>query len=262
MRFPKLFGFGGGPSVPAPTIPETYDLDQVVYAIGDIHGRSDLLDLMLQKITADAKDSRSTRPVTVVFLGDYIDRGPNSAKVIEDLATLGGTPGVHLVFLMGNHERAMLDFMSNPSKGRRWLGMGGFQTLKSYGVRPVHPGASDDDMMECADALIQKVGPCKTFLREKLDLYHVIGNVMFVHAAAQPDLQVDEQSEAVLLWGNNDFMRYGGPSDYWVVHGHTISDNPERHLNRIGVDTGAYISGILSAARIDADGVRFIQVSA
>lgn len=263
MRFPKFLSFGGRGSASPPVVPEAFEVDRVIYAIGDLHGRADLLAQMLEKIAADAAKTRRGRAVTVVFLGDYVDRGPDARKVIEELSVLtGSSSDIELVFLMGNHERAMLDFISNPSSGRRWLGMGGFQTLKSYDVRAVHPGADDDAMFECADALKNAIGPHMRFLRDRLRLSHTVGNVLLVHAAAQHGVEPEEQPENVLLWGSAEFMKKGGPSGYWTVHGHTITDDPECHVNRIGVDTGAYLSGVLSAARIDSDGVGFLQVSA
>lgn len=243
--------------------PTSFDLDRVLYAVGDIHGQSGLLRKLLRTIEADAVSTRGGREISLVFVGDYIDRGPDSAGVIDLLANLevDGTY-VDMKFLMGNHERAMLNFLSDPLAGRGWLGMGGLQTLESFGVRGVTPYTLDEDLLEIAEDLEDALGTAgDSFLRERLELHCKLGNVVCCHAAMSPDKSVEAQNDDVLLWGDENFMEFGGPAGNWYVHGHVITPEAGMVGNRIEIDTGAYQTGRLTAARLDSQGVRFIEAT-
>ncbi len=260
MRMLNLNLVRGFRNVASPP-PERFDLSGTVYAVGDLHGCYDLLCAILRRIGKDAMQSRVAGPLNIVFAGDYIDRGPDSAKVLKALRTVSLDPHFAPVFLMGNHERAMLDFLDDPGSGRNWLMMGGMQTLRSFGLTAPLPSATDRDLKACAGALSGALGPGEGFLRDGLKLWHQVGNVAFCHAAMSAHMPVDEQSGDMLLWGDAEFLRSGGPEGVWVVHGHTIVEKAKIVRNRIAIDTGAYDSGVLTAARIDSSGCKFLTVS-
>ena len=223
-----------------------------VYAIGDVHGRADLLARLLERIDEDRAARGGGQ---VVFLGDYIDRGDHARDVLDLLLERADAPAPP-VFLMGNHERMLLDFVEEPESGRRWLRFGGLQTLMSYGVRVVGQAA---DLAPARDALVEAMGPHLAFLSDRLALSHRSGNVLFVHAAADPDTAPDDQPEEALLWGAPDFEGRPRSDGLWVVHGHTVVSTPRAQAGRVAVDTGAYFSGRLTAARIDGDALDFLS---
>lgn len=228
---------------------------QPFIAVGDVHGRADLLIEIDRLIEAD----HAGWPV--VFLGDYVDRGEESRKVLELLMSVSpeGTPSV--TCLMGNHERMMLDFLDDPSeRARRWLRNGGLQTLASFGVAP--PSAGLDDplaMMAMRDRLVKAMGDEMTAWLRARPLTWRSGDVWAVHGGADPALPMDGQPPSALLWGHPQFMRKPRADGQWVVHGHTVVDTPQVADGRIAVDTGAFATGCLTAAAISADGVTFIQ---
>lgn len=229
--------------------------DGLVYAVGDVHGRADLLAMLLDRIDAD-REMRGGRG-GIVFLGDYVDRGDQSREVLELLLERVGEARPP-VFLMGNHERMLLDFVEDPEAGRRWLRFGGLQTLMSYGVGGVGGGGGGADLTPVRDRLIEAMGPHLDFLRTRLALSHRSGNVLFVHAAADPRVPPERQEQEVLLWGAPDFESRARQDGLWVVHGHTVVSEPRSAGGRVAVDTGAYFSGRLSAARIDGETLDFI----
>ncbi|HUF55805.1 MAG TPA: metallophosphoesterase [Thermohalobaculum sp.] len=223
-----------------------------VYAVGDVHGRADLLARLLARIDED----RAARGGgEVVFLGDYIDRGDQSREVLD--LVVGRAAGAEPpVCLMGNHERMLLDFVDEPESGRRWLRFGGLQTLMSYGVKVLGQAG---DLTPARDALVEAMGPHLAFLKSRLDLSHRSGNVLFVHAAADPAAEPGNQPEETLLWGAPGFESTPRADGVWVVHGHTVVSSPRAVAGRIAVDTGAYFSGRLTAARIDGAGLDFFS---
>ncbi len=150
----------------------------------------------------------------------------------------------------------LLDFVAEPESGRRWLQFGGLQTLMSYGVGVV---GQSGDLAPARDALVAAMGPHLTFLEERLSLSHRSGNVLFVHAAADPRAPPEQQAEETLLWGAPGFERVARADGVWVVHGHTVVSAPRAEAGRVAIDTGAYFSGRLTAARIDGDRLDFIS---
>lgn len=223
-------------------------------AIGDVHGRADLLRELDQLIEADFPDW------PVVFLGDYVDRGDQSRAVLELLMTVDpeGRPPVQC--LMGNHERMLLDFLDTPSQaGRSWLRNGGLQTLASFSVAPPKPNTGDGALVEVRDRLKAAMGPTMIDWLRQRPLTWKSGNVWAVHAGADPDIAMDHQDPKTVLWGHPHFHRKARSDDQWVVHGHTVVDRPKQECGRISVDTGAYATGLLTAAAISADGITYIQ---
>lgn len=230
--------------------------ESVIYAVGDVHGRHDLLAPLLARIVADAAGFR-VRP-QVVFLGDYIDRGEGARESIELLRGLSGRGVVDPVFLMGNHEQMLLRFLRDPGEGERWLRYGGLQTLLSYGVSGVTALRAGDEALRVRDELIAAMGPHLAFI-EALRPCHRAGNVFFSHAGADPELPTEEQPVETLLWGCDRFRRVDRGDGVWVVHGHFVVERPTAERGRIPVDTGAYFSGRLTAVRISAGEVAFLE---
>lgn len=222
----------------------------LVYAIGDIHGRLDLLDKMLQLIDAD-RLSRSAEQVAIIVLGDVIDRGPDSRGVVERLMQLSHAP-VRLVCLMGNHEEVLLRLI-NGERGllQDWLLFGGSECLRSYGADPRQIAAMPEKLALKAIRHAIPAGHAH-FLSTFIDTLS-FGDYLFVHAGIRPGVPVAEQKQLDLRWIRQDFLDFEGALGAVVVHGHTISaEIIERH-NRIGIDTGAYRSGRLTALALQGD---------
>ncbi len=223
-----------------------------LYVVGDIHGRFDLLRLLMKVLARDfdavPDDGRSPR---LVFLGDYVDRGDNSRDVLETMIRLGE----NAVFLKGNHEAALLGFLEAPERNKSWLRYGGLQTLASYGVKVPNLDAGEATLFDAAVELRNRMGPHVEFLQEMPVVYRS-GDVVCVHAGLDP-ANPDSTSEDALLWGRSGFIEAGGVAGVCVIHGHYDDPEPVVTRNRICVDTGAYYSGRLTAARID-DQVRIL----
>ncbi|WP_281826315.1 metallophosphoesterase family protein [Jannaschia rubra] len=228
-----------------------------IYAVGDIHGRHDLLEEALDLIAADR--ARHDDAGTLVFLGDYIDRGDHAAEV---LATLRALPGP-VVTLMGNHERMMLDFLRDPDRyGRRWLGNGGVQTLASFGVVPPADPTAPGAMATTARALRKAMASGTIDWLEGLPTLWRSGNLIFVHAGLDPDLPPEAQEEAAFLWGHPAFLRTPRQDGLWVVHGHTIVEQPEARGGRVALDSGAWITDRLTVGVLLQAGVSFLTATA
>jgi serine/threonine protein phosphatase 1 len=202
--------------------------DTAVYAIGDVHGYSGLLDALHARIRDHAEAAGAKRRV-LVHLGDYVDRGPDSKGVLERLDV--AWPGWERVDLMGNHEAIMLDFIDGARDGRVWFANGGLQTLESFGVDPGRP-----EPFQRAE-LIRALG--ETGLR-RLRLSHREGGYFFVHAGVRPGIPLDVQRPEDLLWIREAFLRAAFDPGAVIVHGHTIHPEPANLPHRIGVDIGVY----------------------
>ena len=237
--------------VAAPRVPA----GEVVYAIGDIHGRLDLLKGMIAFIDHDEVAASTTK--TVIFLGDYIDRGPDPKGVIDAITTLQRSGRHRVITLMGNHESALLSFLDNDQIGPDWAMHGGASTLRSYGVLP--PGAADP--WRSAQAVFAEAlgADHLTFLRS-LKLWEEVGDYLFVHAGVRPGVPMDRQSTRDLLWIRNEFLVPDRAHRKTIVHGHTSSADPIEGEGRIGVDTGAYATGVLTAVRLEGEAREFMQV--
>lgn len=209
-------------------------------AVGDIHGRFDLL----QKILPAIQKSECSR---LVFLGDYVDRGENSAQVLRALCNLDADSD-DVVCLRGNHEDMLLSFIEDPVRyGPEWLQFGGRQTLVSFEITSVFPGASDLDWVSTRDWLREAMGSQLISWLRGLPVMWKTGNIAMVHAGADPACAMTDQNEEDLVWGHEDFFRSPRHDGIWVVHGHTVVENVCANQGRIGVDTGAYATGRLSA---------------
>lgn len=237
----------------APSVPP----GSVIYAIGDIHGESDKLDLLHSMIRADAQQRAATRKV-VVYLGDYVDRGPDSAGVVERL-TDDALPGFETVFLKGNHEEFMLHFLETGDSSSGWFHNGGLDTLESYEVEVRGHSLWRPDSGELRDTLDEKLPDRHRRFLDGLDLYHIEGDYLFVHAGIRPGRALEDQTAADMLWIRNRFLDSDEDHGFMVVHGHTPRDIPEIRPNRIGIDTGAVYGGKLTALALEGEKRDFLQ---
>lgn len=223
----------------------------VVWAIGDVHGRLDLLKPLVEAIKAQAADSTFTRKV-VIFLGDYIDRGPDSRDVIRHLVNLPWNVGIEWRFLKGNHEQTMLDFLEDPSIGNQWCEYGGADTLISYGLKPPSLKHRADAWAHLSADLAHKLSASERAFLDDLELSVAIGDYFFCHAGARPGVALDDQSEDDLLWIRGTFLKSDSEFDRLVVHGHTPTSEVHSDRRRLGVDTKAYASGVLTAVKLES----------
>ncbi len=226
-----------------------------VYAVGDIHGRLDLLDQLLHQIESDGAATDLVKHI--VFLGDYVDRGPQSRAVIERLAA-GPPPGFGAIHLRGNHEATLLDFLEDARVGGNWLTYGGNATLASYGVVPP-PEATPAERLEEAQQQFRAALPAhhKSFLT-RLRTCVSIGDYHFVHAGVRPGVPLDRQDALDLMWIREEFLASQADHGKVVVHGHTIALQPEIRSNRIGIDTGAFATNRLTALVLEGASRRFL----
>lgn len=233
---------------------------ELVYAVGDIHGCYSLMKDILSRIAADsARRARGRRPI-VVFLGDYVDRGPHSARVMEALVWLRRRADLELHLLKGNHEQGLLEFMDEPERGGPWLGFGGAETLSAYGVQPPGAEAPPEALRTARDELLERMPASHLKLLLQLEPMVLIGDYAFVHAGIRPGVALEAQEEGDLLWIRRGFVDHSGPFPKTVVHGHTwLGEQPQLMEHRLGLDTGAYATGVLTAARIEDGEVEVLQ---
>lgn len=221
--------------------------DEPLCVIGDIHGRLDLLNALLDRV------GRETR---LVLVGDYLDRGPHSAQVIERL--IGLKAQGRATCLLGNHETMFLGFVEAPERGGGWLRAGGTETLASYGVEGVGEWADLEARRAAHEALLKALPLEHLAFLFSLKPGFLSGNVLVSHAGADPLTPADRQSWEALVWGSPDFGRIPRQDGLWVAHGHRITREPVAAQGRISVDTGAWWSGQLTAAMIEPGRVRFL----
>jgi len=229
--------------------------DRPVYAIGDVHGRGDLLAGMIERILAEAPEWDA--PPDLVVLGDFIDRGEHTLETLELLAEIARLETLRPVYLMGNHESMLLAFLGDPRHGARWMRVGGLATLLSLGIC-AYETDSEAELARIRDELAEALSPYRAML-EGLALSHRNGNLLFSHAGADPALPPARQRRRTLLWGHPDFERLPREDGVWVVHGHLPTDMPRAERGRIALDTGAYFSGCLSGAWIAPGELRFLS---
>jgi serine/threonine protein phosphatase 1 len=226
-----------------------------LYAVGDIHGRADLLDSLQARIVADARRRTASRRV-IVYLGDYIDRGPDSKGVIDRLAG-EGPPGFERRFLLGNHDRFLLDVLAGDRAALDgWLWNGGAAALASYGLAPEALAGTAADMRE---RLRRALPPAHLAFFHALQLYHREGDILCVHAGLRPGVALERQTPMDLIWIREEFLDSDRDFGALVVHGHSIRPEPVVRQNRVGVDTGAWKTGTLTAAVLMGDKLGLLQ---
>lgn len=233
-------------------LPENHRL----YCIGDIHGRDDLLRDAHQKIAADA--TGFTGKKTRVYLGDYVDRGMNSKEVLEILLANELT-GFEQVYLLGNHEQVLLEFLltENSEVAQDWIRFGGLQTLLSYGVRVL--GIPTPREWPAVHAQFkEKLPEAHLQFLASLQLSYEVGGYFFVHAGIRPGVKLHQQLPEDMLWIRDEFLNSRACHGKIIVHGHSVTDEPDVRPNRIGLDTGAYASGKLTCAVFEGASLRFL----
>jgi len=222
--------------------------------VGDVHGRADLLE----EIGALLGDLPQGAPV--IFVGDYIDRGEQSREVLEILSGPDLGREREIVCLMGNHEAMCLAFLDDPiSAGQSWIRYGGLQTLASFGVSGVGSGGDSAALVRARDRLALAMGDRLIEWMRALPLMWQSGNIGVVHAAADPSRAMKDQPGDTLLWGHPEFRRRNRADGQWVIHGHTIVDQPTVEGGRISIDTGAYATGKLTAVILSEGDLIFRQ---
>lgn len=226
------------------------DSGERIYAIGDIHGRYDLLRLLLDKIEAHSSALPPTHSLYVIFVGDLVDRGPQSAEVLAMLYDLN-TKTDHVIVLLGNHEEAMLKALDGDMDALRgWLAVGGKDTLNSFGIAPQRADEASRDYLQRARAAIPR--EWIAWLR-KLPLSVQSGDYYFVHAGVRPGVSLQRQTRNDMLWIREDFLEDPRNHGAVIVHGHSVTRNTEIRSNRICIDTGAYRTGLLSAIYLEGE---------
>ena len=231
----------------------------VLYAIGDIHGYSGLLEPLLDAARQDASDGRRT---IVVGLGDYVDRGPDTPGVVERLLDIASHPNVEAHFLRGNQDQLLMDFLADHTLGPYWRRVGGQETFEAYGVEPPSDREDMAAWLKARELFEANMPPRHRDFFRDLELSFSWGDYFFAHAGAQPGIPLEQQTAQDLLWIRRTFLDDERRFDRIVVHGHTPADEAYADHRRVGLDTGAYMSGILSACRFEGEDRLLIQAVA
>jgi serine/threonine protein phosphatase 1 len=235
---------------PRPRVPDGVR----IYAIGDIHGRADLLDQVFKRIDADLAKNPVPHGIEV-FLGDYIDRGPASRAVLDRLVARSRTH--RTIFLKGNHETYLIDFVNNPTILEDWQRLGGLETLMSYGITPsINAGAAEQARL--AAAFDQALPESHRRFLGDLKSSFTCGDFYFVHAGVRPGIPLAKQREEDLLWIRRDFLLCEEGFGKVIVHGHTPVPEPDIRPNRINIDTGAYATGRLTCLMLENDKMNLV----
>ena len=232
---------------------------RLVYAVGDVHGRLDLLDRMIRRLADDVLSIGPTARPLLVFLGDYVDRGPESKGVIDRIIALRAEVGFELRTLKGNHEQAMIAFLGNAAAGPAWADHGGRPTLASYGVVPPKLRGDIPGWERTRQDFNQAVPASHLAFLAGLEPILLVGDYVFVHAGLRPGRSIKDQDEHDLLWIRDPFLKDRRPFEKVVVHGHTPEEAPFLGTRRIGIDTGAYATGVLTAVRLSGEGRVILQ---
>jgi serine/threonine protein phosphatase 1 len=231
-----------------------------LYAIGDIHGRADLLGTLHRRIIADAATAPAGCTRRLVYLGDYVDRGLQSKQVV-DMLLEGPPPGFEAVYLKGNHEDCLLKFLGDWQRGPHWFSIGGDATILSYGVRPATGLPAGERLEHASRELAQKLPPAHLQFYRSLELTHQAGDYVFVHAGLRPGVPFDEQEPEDLMWIREPFLQGGDCGGRLVVHGHSPARRPEIYSHRIGIDTGAFFTNVLTCLVVEGSERRFIDTT-
>ena len=224
---------------------------QRIYAIGDMHGRIDLHAALMDMIVADAASTKE-RDLVLIYLGDYIDRGPASDQIIETL--IASPPdGFRVRYLRGNHEDMLLQFIDGINNTDVWLNNGGEQTLVAYGC------ASTGNPRQTRLDLRTKLPASHLAFFRSLKTMHQEGDYLFVHAGLRPGIPIEQQSDADMMWIRTAFLQSTENFGKFVIHGHSIQPEPEIRHNRIGIDTGAWRTDVLTCLVLDGEERKFLS---
>jgi len=248
LNFARLKNLLGGKTRSATV---TVPAGERFYVIGDVHGRTDLLR-QLHAMIADDAASRGWARNQLIYLGDYIDRGPDSRGVMA-LAMSNDPPGFGKLHLRGNHEAMLLDFLENPYSGSAWLNIGGDAVLREYGIAAPSEFSQPEQLAHAAKLLAEAMLPSELAFLQNLKPCHRAGGYFFTHAGVRPGVQLDMQQEQDLVWIRRPFLNHNNDFGAIVVHGHTVCNEVEIKTNRIGIDTGAHATGRLTCLILEAN---------
>ena len=240
------------PASPSRSVNASAPADTRIYAVGDIHGRADLLS----EITARIDDDIRRRPIahTVeVYLGDYIDRGPHSRTVIDLLAVRLVTH--RAVCLRGNHEAVMEGFLQDPAILQYWEPLGGMHTLASYGIE-LHDG--NETALDLQRRFLAAFPRAHELFMQCLRNQFACGDFLFAHAGIRPDIPIEQQDANDLIWIRDEFLESTLHHERFIVHGHTPVPHPDIRHNRINIDTGAWRTGTLTCVAIEGSTILFL----
>jgi serine/threonine protein phosphatase 1 len=230
-----------------------------LYAIGDVHGRNDLLTELIDLIRKDMAQASPSGRATLVLLGDYVDRGPASNKVIDTIIALQADPAFEVIALRGNHDQFLLEFLADAGRGPTWMSFGGGPTLVAYGVTP--PRRSDEQSwVEASKNLAAALPNSHRVFLESLPYFAVAGDYVFVHAGVRPNTDLRRQSASDVLCIRDTFLDSDDPlPGSTVIFGHTPFERPIVERGKIGLDTGACVTGVLTALCLQSARKRFLQ---
>lgn len=227
---------------------------QRAYVVGDVHGRLDLFEQLIQAIERDDEEA-TPASTTVILLGDLVDRGPESAGVIDRARRWQTERTVRI--LAGNHEEMFLESFTNINMLRHFLKHGGRETILSYGVN--QRKYNECSLEELQTIMVQYIPEADRNFLQSFEEYITLGDYAFVHAGINPEVPLPDQSRQDLLWIRDPFLGYAEQHSHVIVHGHTIVEQVEERANRIGIDTGAYRFGRLTALVLEGTDRRYIQ---
>lgn len=239
--------------------PSSTPVNTRIYAIGDIHGRFDLLQKLHELIKQDASSGAENIRKVIIYIGDYIDRGLESKQVIDSFIN-GSVEGFERIFILGNHEYAMLNFLDDPAAGDMWCAWGGDATVQSYGVNVYNTQGKRIETKALQEAF-KAAFPDEHFrFLKSLKTSHVEGDYLFVHAGVRPEVPMEKQTDKDLMMIRDEFIASNYPmQDKTVVFGHTIFDEPSANNGKVAIDTGAYATGKLTAAVLEGTSLKFIS---
>lgn len=227
-----------------------------IYAIGDIHGCITLMRSAYDNVLRDIPSGPGKK--LVIFLGDYVDRGPDSKAVLEFLCQPSIEGVVHIA-LCGNHDAEFLSFLREPKINMGWLGFGGLETLRSYGVDAMHIMKNGGGASVLERTVKQAVPATHVDLLASLPTMLEIGQLVFAHAGVRPEIALNEQTDEDLMWIREPFLSKGPKLPVLVIHGHTISSEPDFGTRRVGIDTGAFATGRLTVLKFSQGKVAILQ---
>lgn len=234
-------------------------ISRLTYAIGDIHGRQDLFTRILETIRQE-HEAGGEKP-RIILLGDYIDRGPASNEVLETIVNLKSQTWCDLEVLLGNHELFLLKFALDSNQAGPWLEYGGTATLASYGMATPKERGGPEQWQALLAEMIRVVPREHLRLLCDAKIYFIDEDYLFVHGGVRPGVPIEEQGADIMLWIRDEFLSSEKACDYVVVHGHSAKEDAANLPWRIGVDTGAYATGVLSAARLQGNTREIVQVT-
>jgi serine/threonine protein phosphatase 1 len=228
------------------------------YAIGDIHGRADLLRALHSRILADAQSIPAGGHPVLIYLGDYVDRGLHSREVI-DILIEEPLPGFNAIHLKGNHEDCMLRFLEDWQEGPHWFAIGGDATVLSYGVRPPPGLPAAQRFQQICRELNERLPPAHLAFLQDLQLTYEAGDYLYVHAGLRPGVPIEEQEPEDLMWIRDEFLHGPNSCGKLVVHGHSPARQPAVFDHRIGIDTGAFFTNVLTCLVVEGSERRFLN---